>query len=157
MDFNKYDDVMEVRGYDGFIDRNGNFYKVCKKRKKMAEDTHNEWAEVFLKEKLDMSEFKFNPTTSALFTLVSLSGPAEILVNCFGYVYYSHEPIYYKPIIKLPDPKISNYTVTKEQLDMLYLVMAYNQENTDIPIFYGELDNYEYSGLDEYNNQKILK
>ena len=30
-DFNKYDDVMEIYRYEGFIDRNGNFYKVLTK------------------------------------------------------------------------------------------------------------------------------
>ena len=109
MDFKPYDDALSALGYDGFIDRYGNFYKVCKKRKKGMEDTHNEWAEKFIKEKLNIKDFKFNPTTSALFTLTKLSGPAEVLIHCFGYVYYSHDPIYYKPIIKLPNPKISNY------------------------------------------------
>lgn len=156
LDFNKYDDAMEIKDYDGFIDRDGNFYKVCKKRKNMTDDSHNEWAEVFLKEKLSMSGFNFNPTASALFTLVSLSGPAEILVNCFGYVYYSHEPIYYKPIIKIPNPKISNYTVTEEQLNLLYMIMTYNHENTDIPIFYDDCDDYEYSQLDEENKHKKI-
>lgn len=154
LDFNKYDDAIEVKDYDGFIDRDGNFYRVCKKRKKMTEDTHNEWAEVFLKEKIKMKEFRFNPTASALFTLVSLRGPAEILVNCFGYVYYSHDPLYYKPIIKIPNPKISNYIVTEEQLNMLYLIMTYNHEDTDISIFYNDCDTYEYSGLDDDNKQK---
>ena len=157
MDFNKYDDAIEVKGYDGFIDRYGNFYKVCKKKKKMLEDTHNDWAEVFLREKIKMREFKFNPTTSALFTLVSLRGPAEILVNCFGYAYYSHDPIYYKPIIKIPNPKISGYTVTEEQLNMLYLIMTYNHEDMDIPIFYSDCDTYEYSGLNDDSKQKKMK
>lgn len=155
-DFNKYDDVIEVKGYDGFIDRDGNFYKVCKKRKRMKEDSHNRWAEEFLKEKLNISEFNFNQTVSALFTLVSLRGPAEILVNCFGYVYYSHEPIYYEPIIKIPNPKIANYKVTEEQLNMLYSLMIYNNENTDIPIFYNDCDIYEYSELDDGGKQKRI-
>lgn len=149
LDFNKYDDAIEVKNYDGFIDRAGNFYKVCPKRKRISEDSHNKWAEIFLKEKIGMKNFKFNPTVSSLFTLVSLNGPAEILINCYGYVYYSHEPIYYKPLIKIPNPKISGYTVTEEQLNMLYLVMSYNNENTDIPIFYNNSDVYEYNDLND--------
>ena len=147
MDFTPYDDALNTKGYDGFIDRYGNFYKVCKTNKKSIIDSHNEWAERYIKEKLNIKDFKFNPTTSALFTLTKLSGPAEILIHCFGYVYYSHDPIYYTPIIKLPDPKISNYKVTNEQLDMLFLIMRLNKENTDIPIFLEE---------DEYNESSNL-
>ena len=123
-DFNKYDDAMAVHRYEGFIDRNGYFYKVAKRGENKNRDSHNEWAEVFIKEKLNKKNFKFSPTTSALFTLTRLSGPAEILIHCFGYVYYSHDPDYYKPIIKVPNPKISNYKATEEQLDMLFSLFA---------------------------------
>ena len=33
-DFNKYDDALQVNRYEGFIDRNGYFYKVSKRREK---------------------------------------------------------------------------------------------------------------------------
>ena len=118
-DFNKYDDVMEIYRYEGFIDRYGNFYKVCKRGEKITDehgrvrDSHNRWAEAYLREKMNIKDFKFNPTASALFTLTSLNGPAEILIHCFGYVYYSHDPLYYKPIIKVPNPKIANYKATE--------------------------------------------
>ena len=153
MDFTPYDDALQVVGYDGFIDRYGNFYKICKKNKKDFKDTHNEWAEEFLKQKLKGKEFKFNPSNSALFTLNKLSGPAEILIHCFGYVYYSHDPIYYQPIIKLPDPRISNYKVTNEQLDMLFFVMKLHKENTNIPLFFGDDEYNEESDID-YNYHK---
>ena len=154
LDFKAYDDVMDVRGYDGFIDKFGNFYKVGLKSKKGYNDTHNEWAEQFIKEKLCIKEFKFNPTTSALFTLAKLRGPAEILVNCFGYVYYSHDPIYYNPIIKLPNPKIANLRATEEQYNTLFSIMLLHNENTNIPVLFDEeiyshpddsnVDGYQY-------------
>lgn len=156
MDFKPYDDILDVVGYEGFIDRNGNFYKVGLKRKKSIKDTHNEWAEKFMKEKLNVKDFKFNPTTSALLTLTTLSGPAEILVHCFGYVYYSHDLLYYSPIIKLPDPKVSNYKVTQEQLDTLYLIMKLHRENTDIPIFNDD-DEYNYDNDNDYEYQYMKK
>ena len=146
LDFNKYDDVTQVYNYNGFIDKLGNFYKVSPKKTQAFKDNHNEWAQQFIKDKLNIKDFNFNPTVSALFTLTSLNGPAEILIHCFGYVYYSHDPYYYKPIINVPNPKISNHKVTQEQLDTLYLLMRLNNENTDIPIFYDE---------DEYTNCDI--
>ena len=154
-DFNKYDDVMEIYRYEGFIDKYGNFYKVCKRGEKITDehgrvrDSHNKWAEAYLREKMNIKDFKFNPTASALFTLTSLNGPAEILVHCFGYVYYSHDPIYYKPIIKLPDNKIAGYNVTEEQLDTLFQIMILNDEKPyDSDIFFDNNIN-DYSGLDQ--------
>lgn len=157
MDFNKYDDVVEVRNYNGFIDRLGNFYKVSPKRTKMNSDSHNKWAEAFLREKLDIKEFKLNETASALLTLSRLNGPASILVNCFGYVYYSHDPICFKPIIKAPDPKIANFKITEEQIDLLFEIMLVNNENTDILMDFEEGTITDYCGLDEGENKKCKR
>lgn len=160
-DFKAYDDATKVNRYEGFIDRNGNFYKVCKRGEKTTDekgvlrDSHNKWAEVYLKEKLNIKNFKFNPTASALLTLTSLNGPAEILIHCFGYVYYSHDPIYFKPIIKIPDPKIASYKATEEQLDMLFYLMILNKENTNIPIFFNDED-IDYLGRDDNESYKKI-
>lgn len=147
-DFNKYDDVTKVYRYNGFIAPDGSYYKVCSKNSDFRKDTHNMWAETFIKEKLNIKEFKFNPTASAIITLSKLSGPADILINCFGYVYYSHEPIYYKPIIKIPNPKMSGIKCSEEQLNTLYMLMLLNNEDTNNPILNGE-DEYNYCGYDE--------
>lgn len=160
-DFKAYDDAMEIHRYEGFIDRNGNFYKVCKRGEKITDekgivrDSHNKWADAYIKEKLNIKNFKFNPTASALLTFISLNGPAEILIHCFGYVYYSHDPVYYKPIIKAPDPKIANYKATEEQLDMLFSLMVINKENTNIPIFFND-DDIDYLGRDDNKNYKKI-
>lgn len=148
-DFEKYDDANQVKDYDGFIDKLGNFYKVCKRNKKIYEDSHNKWAEQFIKEKLNISDFKLNPSVSMLLCLSKMNGPAEILIHCFGFVYYSHDPIYLKPIIKVPNPKIASYKVTKEQLDMLSMVMLLNNEDINIPIFFDDNEEYSYCGLDD--------
>lgn len=159
-DFNKYDDVIEINRYEGFIDRNGYFYKVCKRGEKITDesgrvrDSHNKWAEAYLKDKMNIKDFKFNPTASALFTLTKLNGPAEILIHCFGFVYYSHDPYYFKPIIKTPNPKIANYKATEEQLDMLFSIMVMNKENTNIGIFMGEEE--DYLGRDDIENYKRI-
>lgn len=161
-DFNKYDDATQINRYEGFIDRNGYFYKVSKRGAKITDengkirDSHNKWAEVYLKQKKNMKDFKFNPTASALFTLTKLNGPAEILIHCFGYVYYSHDPIYYKPIIKVPNPKVANYKATEEQLNMLYSIMLLNRENTNIDIFFEDEDINDYYARDDQKNYKRL-
>lgn len=161
-DFNKYDDAALVNKYDGFIDRLGNFYKVAPRglgilnSKGEVRDSHNEWAEHFMKEVLNIKKFKINPSISMVFTLSKLNGPAEILVNCLGYVYYSHEPVHYRPIIKVPNPKMFGFKVTNEQLDMLYSIMVLNKENTNINIFFAEDDYEDYGDYgDEYS--KVLK
>lgn len=153
-DFNKYDDVIETKGYDGFIDQRGYFYKVCPKNKKASEDSHNTWAEAYMREKLKMTDFKINNNISMLLGISKLNGPAEVLINCFGYVYYSHDPVYHGPIIKLPDPKIAKYKVTSEQLDTLYMIMVMNNENTDIPIFLDDSEEYTYCDSDEYKYKR---
>lgn len=134
-DFNKYDDLVSMRKYEGFIDRDGSFYKVCPRSKRMEGDYHNEWASAFIKEKLNINDIKFGKTVSSLFTLVTLNSPANILVDCFGFVYYSHEPIYFKPIVRIPNPKIANCRVTDEQLDSLFTIMYANKENTNLALF----------------------
>ena len=60
--------------------------------------------------------------------------------------------LYYKPIIKTPNPRIANYKVTEDQLDMLYLIMLLNKESTDIPIFMGEDE--DYLGTDDVKNYR---
>lgn len=159
-DFNKYDDALEIYRYEGFIDRLGNFYKVSKRGEKIFDekgrvrDSHNNWAEAYLREKMNIKNFKFNPTASALFTLAKLNSPAEILIHCFGFVYYSHDPVYYKPIIKPPDPKIANYKVTEDQLNMLFSIMLLNKENTNISIFFGDDDSFDYYDNEDIKNYK---
>ena len=153
-DFNKYDDAIDVKGYDGFIDKLGNFYKVCKKNKKANSDSHNVWAEKYIREKLKITDLKVNNTVSMLLGLSKLSGPAEVLINCFGYVYYSHDPFFHGPIIKIPNPKIAGYKVTEEQLDMLSMVMILNNEDTNIPIFFDDNEEYTYCDLDGPKHRK---
>ena len=79
------------------------------------------------------------------------------MINCLGFVYYSHDPIYYKPIVKIPNPKIFGKTVTDEQLDMLCNIMLCNKENIDIPILYGDTNEYEYCGLEDNQFDKKKK
>lgn len=157
MDFNKYDDVVKIKNYNGFIDRLGNFYRVSDKRTKVDSDSHNEWAEVYLKEKLDIKDFRAKPTVSMLLSLSKLSGPASILINCYGFLYYSHDPFCHEPIIKAPDPKVANFKITEEQIDMLFRLMLINNEDTDILMDFEEGTITDYCGLDERGNNKCKR
>ena len=157
MDFKKYDDVVEIRNYNGFIDRLGNFYKVSDKKTKIDSDSHNNWAEAYIKEELNIKEFKVRPTASMLLALSNLNGPASMLFNCFGFVYYSHDPFCYKPIIKAPDSRIANYKITEEQINMLFKIMFINNEDIDILIDFEEGKIIDYCGIEEKGKRKCKK
>ena len=149
LDFNKYDDASVIHDYEGFIDKLGNFYKVCHRNKSKNSDTHNVWAEEYMKEKFGLTDFRTTHTSNQQYS------PAEVLINYYGFTYYSHDPIYHKPILKIPNPKIAKNKVTEEQLNMLFMIMIYNNENTNIPILFGEENIYTYCGMEEDLNKKI--
>lgn len=153
-DFTPYDDVANYNKYDGFFDQEGRFYKVKLRRSSMFSNGHNEWAEQYMKEH-NMSKLDIPHTYSALLNLSKLNGPAEVLINCYGFAYYGHDPIYYKPIIILPDPKIAGYKATSEQIESLFKIMLLNNEkpyNKEILI---DSNILIYNGLDEEMEGKI--
>lgn len=148
-DFEAYDDLIDCRAYDGFFAPDGKYYKVKARRSNMMNNSHNDWAERFIKEKLNIVDLDINSTYSALYALSQIKGPAELLVHCYGYVYYSHDPIYYKPIIITPNPKIAKKRITDEQLDNLFEMMLINHENPfENPIFMND-ETYDYDGINE--------
>lgn len=145
MDFKEYDDLNEMRGFDGFITPNGNFYKVKRKRGSLNA-SHEMWSEEYFKRnEIDLDKFKIN--NNFIFNLINLNSYTDKAIHLFGFVYYSHDPLKYKPIIKLPDYRISGKSVTPEQYDTLYGLLLINNENPDIPIFDG--DTLTYVGLDD--------
>lgn len=143
MDFTKYDDVTKMRGYDGYIDPNGNFYRVKQRLRPIC--NHELWAEGYLKNNaLDCHDIVVSE--SLLLNLITLKTCTEKLIHLHGFIYYSHDELLYKPIIKMPNPKIFGKRSTEEQMDALYSIMLINNENTNIPIFDGALD---YVGLED--------
>lgn len=157
MDFNGYDDVLLYHKYDGFISPDGKYYKVKLRKSDMRRDSHNHWAQKFIEEKLNVSELKIRTTCSMLYGLSQINGPAEILVHYFGYIYYSHDPIYYKPIIKLPNHKIAGHKATERQLDALFELMLINNEKPlENKIFLDEEEN-EYNDIDQNLDYGSLK
>jgi len=135
MDYKLYDDFNDAKGYDLFITPTGEFYRI-KKRLDKSNISHETWSEEYLKMNnfnIDMSKFQ----SSIIFRMANLKTATAKVIHCLGFVYYSHDHVYYKPIIELPNPNVYDNRVTDAQLDTLYAIMMMNNENTDIPIFDG--------------------
>lgn len=143
LDMTKYSDINAIKNHDLFIDQNGDFYKI-RPIKGMSLFNHNTWAKMYL-DKLN-------------YDLDQRFSPSEVLVHVLGFVYYSHDQLKFKPIIKIADPWFCNMNTTKAQLDSLYNVMIVNGENPNIvPMLMGEEGIYDYEGIDDTENPKIKK
>lgn len=156
MDYKLYDDIKDSIGYDLFIDKNGKFYRI-KKRLDKNSTSHEKWADEYLRMNninIDTSKFQ----SSIIFKLSNLKTSTDKLINYCGFVYYSHDHCYYKPIIELPNPAIYGNRVTENQLDTLFGVMMVNNENTNIPIFEGETLKYVCMNDEvDYEENRIKK
>lgn len=142
-DTKKYDDINLVKKYDLYIDPNGYFYKV-KSIKGIGILNHNTWAKMYL----DKLKYNFDKKFS----------PAEIMVHLFGFIYYSHDQLQYKPIIKVANPRYFNVTASPEQLNSLFNIMLVNGENPfDVPMLMGEEGIFDYEALNDTYSQKIKK
>lgn len=148
MDFNKYDDYEKMKGYDGYIDPKGKVYRV--KQRLKATCNHEDWAMEYLKNN-STSYNDIKVETSIIFNFANLKTYTEKLIHLYGFVYYSHDDILFKPIIKLPNPKIFGKSATEEQMDALYGILFMNNENTNIPIFYG--DTLDYVGMEDESGE----
>lgn len=139
-------DIALCTKYDGFIDKLGNYYIVKERRKSSLSSGHNEWAEQYMKHnKLNL----IGKTYSMLLSLSKLRCPADYLIHCFGFAYYSHDSLLYKPIIMLPNPNYFGNRATSEQIETLFQVMLFNKENPYNKEILIDSNIYEYSGLDE--------
>ena len=155
-DFNKYDDLLDICNYNGFIDQNGYFYKVSPKFHNRSNVDHNLWARTYVKEHGDRFR-RMDFTASGLFTLSQISSEVEVMVHIYGFVYYSHDDLYHKPIIKCPDPKYNKFIMTRSQEDLLFEIMFLNDEDPfNNPIFSCD-DVYSYVGLNDEPKIKVLK
>lgn len=149
-DFNIYDDALEVLKHDLFIDKDGKYYKI--KRTVSKDNTsHNIWARDFL---LRRGEVNLSKNLNDV----------ELLIHKYGFTYYSHDGLLYKPIIKIPNPIYYKRTVTDEQIDSLIEIMLLNGENPFKVPFINKEDNiYDYveinneSGVTSENIYKRLR
>lgn len=156
-DFNQYNNMEECKRYNGFFDQDGNFYRVNLKNSLNMALTHNTWADKYLKENLKLSEITFNPSYSLIDRLRQITSPSELLVNGYGFVYYSHDPMRFKPIIIKPNPSVAGKRITKEQLDKLFEIMILNNENPFFNPIFTEEEVYEYNGLDDEETRGYSK
>jgi len=141
-------DISFSKYYDGFIGPKGEFYIVKLRRNTMSLTGHNEWAEEFIKVNKLMTP-KLSQSYSMLLALSKLNGHAEYLIHCFGFVYYSHDPIYYKPIIILPKIKIFGNKANSSQMETLYNIMKINNEHPENIELFIDSNIDTYIGLDE--------
>lgn len=147
-------DLSMCTKYDGFIDRDGNYYIVKERINAMSRAGHNEWADQYMKNKR-LRNFQISQTYSMILALSRLSSPTEILVHCYGYAYYSHDPIFYKPIILLPDSHIAGYKATSDQIDSLFDIMLFNNEDPYHKDILINSNIIVYNGLDEELGGKV--
>ncbi len=152
-DFKRYDDAVEVHDYNGFIDQDGYFYKVSSKNHTDAKVDHNLWSRAYVKAHGDRFR-RMDFSASGLFTLSQISSEVDVMVHIYGFVYYSHDDVYSKPIIKVPDPKYNKFTKSKYQDDMLFSIMLLNNEDPfSNPIFMDDKV-YSYIGLESETNER---
>ena len=145
LDFNKYDDYLEVINFDLFIDSDGCFYKVRKKRNKHVETHHEDWAIEYIQNNKKIQNFLIKMELENKINLEKLKNPIDILINIFGFVYYTHDDKFYQPVIQTPNPIFNGQVLTEEQKDSLFNIMLVNNENPyDVPMLMGEQKIYEY-------------
>lgn len=127
-DFNGYKNLKDIIGYDGFIDRDGLFYKVKVRHSYDINCSHINWAEQYINQDMKKLKTILTPSYSMIYTLSKMRDKQDILIQIFGFVYYSHDHLTNEPIIITPDPIYNDKKITDEQLDTLYKIMEYNME-----------------------------
>jgi len=128
-DFSPYSLEDDIYNYDGFIDQDGNFYKVkLKNQDKYNEEvTHYTWADKYTKEVLGVDRLRLDPHYSTLYMLSVLRDNLNILVQYYGFIYYSHAHLFHTPIIMYPNGEFGK-TPSNRQLDVLWEIMERNKE-----------------------------
>ena len=127
--FKPISDINEIIKYDGFIAPDGSFYKVSIKNK--HNPTHIEWAEEYVKRKLDYVKRLANPSGSLLYIISRLDNKQDVLVHFYGYIYYGHDAASRKPIIIYPDRSVNEREITEEQLNTLFNILRKSGEYND--------------------------
>ena len=82
-DFKRYDDLVDIHKYNGFIDQDGYFYKVGPKNHRGIKVDHNLWARAYVKAHGDKFK-RMDFSASGLFTLSQISSEVDVMVHIYG-------------------------------------------------------------------------
>ena len=149
-------DPMEAKEYNGYIDYDGNFYKVSKRLKHRP--SHNRWAYYFKKLILSKTETFIDGIKNVIH-----AGDINYLMNGKGFIYYSHNTMpghQGEPILSFP--KKTNGKIEKlssKQANMLFKIMQLNNEleffpRTEEMEEINLRDSYYMKRMLEYNEEK---
>ena len=126
IDFNKYDNPIEVSKYELFIGPQGEYYKVKTRYESDENCTHYKWAEAYL-EKHGLSGMLENENIHS-----KCKTPLELLVDYFGFIRYTHAYESSRQVyLTVPNRLKFGYEVTKDQIDSIYKLMYYNHDTID--------------------------
>ena len=145
-----YKDASLVTRSDLFIDQEGVYYQI-KKTISKSKINHNIWANEYLKDKqesripVDLNSPDYLDQIMKSKERIRNLSPSELLIHKYGFLYYSHDELLYKPIIKIANPSYYHMYVSDEQLDSLFEIMILNKENPfNVPMLMGDVDIYDY-------------
>lgn len=152
-DFKKYNNIKQIKGYDGFIDPEGDFYRV--KKLGSNDGDHNLWAQNYFEKTLGTKVPFVGSNVSLMLSIAKLNGPSDFLIHMYGFIYYSHDGLLYKPIVKLPNTKLFGKNASSKSLDTLFNIALVNDELEIVQSIF-EDGEVSYNGLvdDEYERTK---
>jgi hypothetical protein len=119
-------DLEHIKGYDGFIDQGGDFYKVKKRGKEGI--SYNDYVEaLMIHKRIDLIKLYdqveiHNPRITLNYDL------RDMLINVLGYVSYEHDNKRDELELICPNPVINNKEVTDKQIDMIAELIQINRE-----------------------------
>lgn len=125
----KKENFDEIKGWDGFIDPNGLFYKVCERGEFVSE--HDNFAECYVDMVLheDIRK-KYENFRKARKEYVNINlAPKDILVNLYGFVNY--EASHGKLEITTPDKKFCGKELTDKQIESIAKLIYVNGDSLD--------------------------
>lgn len=122
--------LKEVKGYDGLISPEGEFFKVCKRDELVA--AHDYFAEMYMyyKHNIDINNaYRKFQELKTHFKNINLA-PKDILINLYGYVNYEHIN---NGIVEITPPKkeYNNLELTDKQLLTIVELMELNMDKQE--------------------------
>ena len=145
-----YKDASMVTRSDLFIDQKGLYYQI-KKTISSSKINHNIWANAYINEQnekripVDLNSPDYLEQIMQAKERIKNLSPAEYLIHKYGFLYYSHDELLYKPIIKIANPAYYKMRASDEQLDSLFEIMVLNHENPfNVPMLMGDTNVYDY-------------